>query len=62
MQTVKLPASVCKKVDQLNKRFLWGGSADKAKVHLSMGPRPETNECYELGPSCQSQLENDSKG
>lgn len=34
MQTVKLPASVCKKVDQLNKRFLWGGSADKAKVHL----------------------------
>ncbi|CAL8176297.1 unnamed protein product [Prunus armeniaca] len=34
MQTAMLPASVCSKLDQLNKNFLWGHAFDKAKVHL----------------------------
>ncbi|KAI5351228.1 hypothetical protein L3X38_004119 [Prunus dulcis] len=34
MQTAMLPASVCSKLDKLNKNFLWGHAADKAKVHL----------------------------
>ncbi|VVA23746.1 PREDICTED: ribonuclease H At1g65750, partial [Prunus dulcis] len=34
MQTAMLPASVCSKLDQLNKNFLWGHAVDKAKVHL----------------------------
>ncbi|XP_008231741.1 PREDICTED: uncharacterized protein LOC103330914 [Prunus mume] len=34
MQTAMLPASVCSKLDQLNKNFLWGHAFDKVKVHL----------------------------
>ncbi|KAI5351823.1 hypothetical protein L3X38_004714 [Prunus dulcis] len=34
MQIAMLPASVCNKLDQLNKNFLWGHAFDKAKVHL----------------------------
>ncbi|BFG41163.1 hypothetical protein CerSpe_274360 [Prunus speciosa] len=34
MQSAKLPVSVCKKLDQLNRNFLWGHTTDQAKVHL----------------------------
>ncbi|CAL8158092.1 unnamed protein product [Prunus armeniaca] len=34
MQTVKLPISVCDRLDQLNRNFLWGHTADKATIHL----------------------------
>ncbi|KAL6272731.1 hypothetical protein ACE6H2_023423 [Prunus campanulata] len=34
MQTVKLPISVCDRLDQLNRNFLWGHIADKATTHL----------------------------
>ncbi|XP_021826059.1 uncharacterized protein LOC110766949 [Prunus avium] len=34
MQTVKLPVSVCDRLDQLNRNFLWGHTADKATIHL----------------------------
>ncbi|CAL9024686.1 unnamed protein product, partial [Prunus brigantina] len=34
MQSAKLPVSVCQKLDQLNRNFLWGHTTDQAKVHL----------------------------
>lgn len=34
MQTTKLPASVSKEIDALNRNFLWGGSEDRRRVAL----------------------------
>ncbi|CAL9005576.1 unnamed protein product [Prunus brigantina] len=34
MQTAQFSASVCDKLDQLNRNFLWGHTVDKSKVHL----------------------------
>ncbi|BFG33690.1 hypothetical protein CerSpe_199640 [Prunus speciosa] len=34
MQTAKLPASICKDLDRVNRNFFWGGSGKKQKVHL----------------------------
>lgn len=34
MQFVKLPLSLCDKIDTVNKNFLWGDSNEKKKVHL----------------------------
>ncbi|XVE99040.1 hypothetical protein REPUB_Repub03eG0162200 [Reevesia pubescens] len=34
MQTSLLPSSICNKLDQVNRNFLWGGSADYSHTHL----------------------------
>ncbi|CAL8174658.1 unnamed protein product [Prunus armeniaca] len=34
MQTAKLPMSVCDKLDQLNRNFLWGHTSNTSKIHL----------------------------
>ena len=34
MQTVLLPLGICKKLDQINCNFLWGGSAKASRNHL----------------------------
>lgn len=34
MQTSKLPSGICDKIDQLNRKFLWGGSEEERKMHL----------------------------
>ncbi|KAK3226362.1 hypothetical protein Dsin_006224 [Dipteronia sinensis] len=34
IQSIKLPADICSKIDKLNKYFLWGHTADNRKVHL----------------------------
>ncbi|KAL5754100.1 hypothetical protein ACOSP7_022320 [Xanthoceras sorbifolium] len=34
MQSVKLPGEICRKIDTLNKNFVWGHSLDSKKVHL----------------------------
>ncbi|CAL2237693.1 unnamed protein product [Prunus armeniaca] len=33
-QTAKLPMSVCDKLDQLNRNFLWGHTSNTSKIHL----------------------------
>lgn len=34
MQTMLLPASVCDRLDRLNRDFLWGDTPEKKKIHL----------------------------
>lgn len=34
MQSSQLPASICDKLDQINRNFLWGHTDDKGKIHL----------------------------
>ncbi|XP_056697578.1 uncharacterized protein [Spinacia oleracea] len=34
MQTTKLPRSTCDEIDRISRRFLWGGSEEKKKIHL----------------------------
>ncbi|XVF04810.1 hypothetical protein REPUB_Repub05bG0117600 [Reevesia pubescens] len=34
MQSAWLPSSTCKKLDQINNNFLWGGSSEAGKNHL----------------------------
>lgn len=34
MQTVKLSITICNKIDNLNKSFLWGHDVSESKVHL----------------------------
>ncbi|GMQ02192.1 hypothetical protein CsSME_00048543 [Camellia sinensis var. sinensis] len=34
MQTSKLPQSICKQIDKINRNFLWGDLEGRKKVHL----------------------------
>lgn len=34
MQTMKLPAKVCQKINKLNEDFLWGDMISKNKIHF----------------------------
>lgn len=34
MQTARLPASSCSKIDKLNRNFLWGDTDQRKKIHL----------------------------
>lgn len=34
MQTTKLPRATCDEIDRISRRFLWGGSEDRRKMHL----------------------------
>lgn len=34
MQKTKLLRSTCDEIDRISRRFLWGGSEEKEKIHL----------------------------
>ncbi|KAK9275240.1 hypothetical protein L1049_022502 [Liquidambar formosana] len=34
MQTCKIPMSICDKVDRTNRKFIWGNSDNRSRVHL----------------------------